>query len=139
MPLDQVQTAVEAFMRASWTATDLAFENDGFVGNTDANDNQIPFVLIEVFGGLYEQRSIGAGSAQADYWQDSGTVWAHVFIASGIGSLPAKQFGSQLAELFRGLTLDPNISFGDIAMAASGGSQDGNDWSLSISIDWIQG
>lgn len=139
MPLDQVQTAVQSFLATEWTATDIAYENDGYQLKDDGNGALIPYVLIEVFGGLYEQRSIGAGSAVANLWTDTGTVWAHVFVGSGTGSLVAKGYGATLAELFRGLTLDPNISFGDITMGASGTRQDGNYWGLSISIDWEQG
>jgi hypothetical protein len=139
MAIDQVHTAVETYLRAQWTATPLAFENEGYVPTTDTDGTITPWVLIEIQGGLFEQVSIGAGSAHANYWVESGTVWVHVFVGSGIGSLYAKQLGAQIAELFRGLELDPNIDFGDINIAASGGTVDGNNWSLSISIDWTQG
>jgi uncharacterized protein DUF4128 len=139
MPLDQVQTAVQGFLTANWTLTDVAFENDGYEPQVAADGTIRPWLLVEVFGGLTEQRSIGAGSAAADLWTDSGVLWLHIFVASGTGSLLAKQYGAALAALFRGLQLDPDIAFGDIALAASGGSSNGNDWSLSASIDWIQG
>lgn len=138
MPIDQVQSAVEAFIAANWTTTDVAYENTGYVPTSDSNGSVLPWVLIEVFGGLYDQRSIGAGSAAADYWQDCGTVWLHIFVGSGTGSLLAKQYAAAFAQLFRGLELDPNITFGDINLGASGTS-DGNDWTMSVSIAWEQG
>lgn len=139
MPLDQVQTAVETYLGVHWTSTPVAFENSSYVPTSDGNGTLSPYVLMELNGGLYEQRSVGAGTATADLWMDSGTMFLHVFVGSGTGSLLAKQYAAALAELFRGLTLSPNIAFGDISMSASGGSQDGNDWTLSLSIDWIQG
>lgn len=139
MPLDQVQTAVETFLAANWTTTPVAFENDGFQPPTNGNGDVLPWILVETNGGLFEQRTIGAGSASTDFWSDNGTLWVHIFVGSGTGSLVAKQYGSALAALFQGLTLSPNIQFGDISMAASGGSIDGNNWSLSLSIDWLQG
>lgn len=139
MSIDQVQTAVESFLAASWSATDIAYENSGYMQRSDGNGTIIPWVLVELNGGIYEQRSIGAGSATANLWTDSGVLWLHVFVGSETGSLLAKQYGAQIAELFRGLTLDPNIAFGDITLAGSGGTLDGNNWSLSISIDWLQG
>lgn len=139
MPLDQVQTAVHDFLAAHWTATPIAFQNDGYAPTSDGNGTLTPWLLVEVYGGLYEQRSIGAGSPAADLWMDSGQLWLHVFVGSGTGSQLAMSYGAQLAELFRGLELDPNITFGDISLGASGGSTDGNDWTLSTSVDWIQG
>jgi hypothetical protein len=139
MPLDQVQTAVETFLTANWSTTPIAFENDGFQPPTNGNGDVLPWLLVELNGGLYEQRTLGTGNATTDFWSDSGTVWIHIFVASGSGSLIAKQYGSALASLFQGRTLSPNIQFGDITMAASGGTQDGNDWGLSLSIDWLQG
>lgn len=139
MAIDQVQSAVQAFLTANWTSTPVAYPNDGFAPTSDGNGSLTPWLLVEVYGGLYEQRSIGAGSAAANLWTDSGQVWLHVFVGSGTGSQLALSYAAQLAELFRGLFLDPNIQFGDIALGASGGSTDGNDWSLSTSIDWLQG
>jgi|SRR6187402_188350 len=139
MPINQVQTAVQAFLTANWTATPVAYQNDGFAPSSDGNGSLVPWVYVEIYGGLYEQRSVGAGSAAANLWIDQGQVWLHVFVGSGTGSQVAMSYGAQLAELFRGLFLAPNIQFGDIALGPSGGTTDGNDWSLSTSIDWMQG
>lgn len=139
MPIDQVQTAIEGFLATHWTQTDLAYENDGYLSRTDGNGSLIPFVLVEVQGALYEQRSIGAGTPVADLWMDRGVLWLHVLVGSNTGSQTAKTYAASLAELFRGLELDPAIAFGDITIAASGGVVDGNDWAISVSIDWQQG
>src|ERR1700712_596441 len=116
MPIDQVQAAVQTFLAANWTVTPIAYENDGYEPTSDGNGTLTPWLYVEIFGGLYEQRSIGAGSATANLWTDSGTLWLHVFVGSNTGSLLAKQYGAQLAELFRGLQLSPNITFGDITI-----------------------
>jgi Bacteriophage related domain of unknown function len=139
MSLDQVQTAVEAYIAAHWTATAIAYENTGYVPTSDGNGTLTPWLLVEVQGGLTEQRSLGTGDARSNLWIESGTLWAHVFVGSETGSLLAKQLGAQFAELFRGLELDPLIAFGDMTLAGSGGTEDGNNWSLSVSIDWMQG
>jgi hypothetical protein len=138
VPIDQVQQAVEAYLAANWTTTDIAYENDGYVPHTGTDGTIAPWILVELYGGLYEQRSLGAGSAHANFWVDSGTLWLHVFVGSETGSLTAKQYASQLAELFRGLELPSGIQFGDISIAPSGGTEDGNNWSLSVSVDWVQ-
>jgi hypothetical protein len=139
MPVDQVQTAVEAFLGANWTTTPIAYENADYQPASDGNGTIIPWVFCEINGGLFEQRTIGSGRSATDFWSDSGTLWLHVFVGSGTGSLIAKQTGSALAALFQGLMLSPNIQFGDITFASSGGTLDGNDWAYSLSIDWLQG
>jgi uncharacterized protein DUF4128 len=139
MSIDQVQTAVETFLAANWTATEVAYENSGYTPKADGNGVVLPYVLAELDGGLYEQRSFGAPTAKQDLWLASGTLWLHVFVASGTGSLLAKQYAAQLAELFRGLELNPDIAFLDITLAASGGMVDGDDWGFSVSINWQQG
>lgn len=138
MPVDQVHTAVQDFLTTHWASTAVAYENDGFQPQVDTDGTIEPWLLVEVYGGLYEQASIGAGTAQADLWTDTGVVWLHIFVGSGTGSLVAKQYAAALAELFRGLELDTNIRFGDISIGSGGGTSNGNDWTLSTSVDWVQ-
>jgi Bacteriophage related domain of unknown function len=139
MSIRDVRTAVRSFLTVNWQDTVIAYENEDYEPATDVDGELVPWLFVEVMGGLYEQVSIGAGSATANYWSASGQLWLHVFVASGSGADIASEHADDLAELFRGAELDPNISFGDISIASGAGESDGNNWRLSLSIEWTQG
>src|SRR5690348_10060801 len=102
MPLLDVRSAVRGFLAANWLVTPVAFENEDYEPTTDPNGARQPWVYVEIMGGLYEQLSIGAGSAKANLWQAKGQVWLHVFVPSGSGADAAAGYADALAELFRG-------------------------------------
>lgn len=139
MPMLQVRQAVEAFLREVWQPTVLSFENDSFQQQNDDAGLLIPYVYVEVTGGVYEQRTLGASTPRENYWTTRGQLWLHIVVATGTGYQLAAQWADDLAELFRALELEPGIQFQDIVVASGGGASDGSDFVLSVSIDWEQG
>jgi hypothetical protein len=138
MALSDVRQAVKAFLAAQWTTTPVSYENDGYQQSEDSDGALIPYVAMELVGGLFSQQSIGAGDARSNYWSAAGQLWLHVIVAAGSGSDNATALADALAELFRGIELDPGIRFEDMNIAASGGQSDGSAWTLSLSIEWTQ-
>lgn len=139
MGIRDVRAAIKGFLTVNWADTVIAYENEDYEQETDANGELVPWLFVEVFGGIYQQISIGAGNAHDNYWSASGQVMLHVFVASGSGTDTASEYADELAELFRGLELDPNITFGDISIGGAGGESDGNNWRITLSIEWTQG
>lgn len=139
MSTDVVYTAVRTFLEAQWTQTGLAWENEAFTPQTDANGNPLPYVSVEIAGNIYHQMSIGTGAPSNDLWREEGHVWLHVFVPTGSGSLTGRQLATALVDLFRGTTLDPAIEFRDISVGlGQPSSEDGAWWELSCSIEWIR-
>jgi hypothetical protein len=138
MSSDAVYSAIRAYLEPAWTATPLAWENENFEMPVDGVGNRLPWVAVEITGNLYSQASIGAGSASANLWREEGLLWLHVFVPSGSGSLVARQYARQLADLFRGLSLSAGtLRFRDASIGrGQPGNEDGTVWGLSVSIDW---
>ena len=123
---------IEAYLRAEWTATPLAFENDDFKPAKTA----AAFVLAEIFGTYFDQASIGEGDRIDNLWREAGMIYLHVCVKRGTGSLAARTYCRQLADLFRGQDLG-SIRFRDISIgAAEAGDEDGNYFRMTTTIEW---
>ena len=125
-------TPIEAYLKAEWTATPLAFENDDYKpGKTVA-----AFVTAEIFGTFFDQASIGEGDRVDNLWREAGMIYLHVCVPRGSGSLTARTYCRQLADLFRGQDLGA-IRFRDISIgAAEVGDEDGNYFRMTVTIEW---
>jgi hypothetical protein len=134
MSSDVVYSAIKNFLTAIWTAVPLVFENE----NYDLPDDPSPYVYVEISGNLYAQQSIGATSSVSNLWREQGLLWIHVFVPSGTGSLLARQYAKQIADLFRGKELlSGKLIFRDISIGmGQTADEDGNYWRLSVSIEW---
>ncbi len=123
---------IEAYLKAEWTATPVAFENDGFEPPKTAS----AFVRVEIFGTYFAQASIGEGDRVENLWREAGMIYLHVCVPRGSGSLPARTYCRQLADLFRGQDLG-NIRFRDISIgAAEVGDEKGNYFRMTVTIEW---
>ena len=90
---------------------------------------------------LYGQQSIGGGESNGpggNRWDETGTLWFHVFIAKGVGAREARRLGKALANLFRGTALlEGDLEFGDADLGSGDpGQENGNYYLLSVSISW---
>jgi hypothetical protein len=139
MASDTVYDAVETFLIAQWTATAIYFENIPTDYPRDGDGNPLPFVFVELVGNLYGAASLGSGSDAENLYRENGTVFAHVFVASGSGSRTARGYATQFVKLFKGRELGPtnNIIFlgGSIGGGAPG-TEDGVYWRLGCNVDY---
>lgn len=131
-----IRTFLDAQRSGGNISASLAYENEG--GDRPADG---PWVFIRFQGLFYEQASIGAGAPTANRWTEDGSVMAHVRVPSGSGTTAAATIAEQIAELFRGLWLQPSnivfdtISIGDGEMA----DEDGNFWQITLRAEWRRG
>lgn len=114
---DTVFAAIHDFLAASWSATPLVFENEDFQKPSPPS----PWVLAEVSGTSYAQASIGAKTVATNLWREEGLLWMHVMVPAATGSLAARQYAKQLADLFRGRELLAGLlTFREIAIGHGG-------------------
>lgn len=143
VPYDPIFDAIVAYLGDGTGPTDwdfslapLVYEND-----TDGppSGDVSAWVLVVLNSDLYGQQSIGAGVDQAgNRWDESGTLWFHVFTPRGTKSREARRIAKGLANMFRGqLLMSDALEFGDASLGASDpGVEKGNYYLMSVSIDW---
>lgn len=139
-PYDDVFDAIVAHINQNWDSSlaAIVYENEG--DDAPAGD-LAPWVQMVLDTSLYAQQSIGGGADDepgGNRWDESGTLWFHVFIPRGSGSREARRLGKALANLFRGrLLLDDELEFGDADLGAGDpGQENGNYYLMSVNIDW---
>lgn len=133
MATDIVYDAVRGFLDANGGAIEFRYENE----TRDPPNGDATFVMVEIAGDIMEQGSIGAGEPKANAWREAGTLHLTVQVPSGSGSGGARRIARQLAELFRGLDLQPGITFRDISIGLGDvSSMNGRFWGLPVGVDW---
>lgn len=132
MASPQTYDAIHDYLEQVWTATPLAFENDGFKPPNDP----APWVLIEVFGDFYEQESIGAETQAANLWREAGQLLAHVNVPRGTGSRVARQHATDIVDLFRGQQIGSVVFTTASIGAREPGVTDGSYFRMTATIDW---
>ncbi|QRY68195.1 hypothetical protein JVX98_28320 [Ensifer sp. PDNC004] len=124
--------ATHDYLVANWLATPIAFENDGFEPPSDPDY----WLLVEMFGDLFAQESIGAETQDANLWREAGQIYVHVMTPRGVGTRVARQYGRQIADLFRGQEI-AGVVFRDASIGAGEpGKADGSYFRMTVTIDW---
>lgn len=125
-------SAIKAYLDANWTSSTLVYENS----DTPQPATPVPFVFVEISGNMYDQASVGAD--RENLFREDGSVWLHVMVPSGTGSLLARQHGEALVEMLRSSELlDGRLVFRTASVGlGEAGTEDGNYWRLPIRIDW---
>lgn len=150
MAADAVYDAIKAFLETPANVASLAdpitsvvptfrFENSaGFITPTDASGAPTPWIAVGMSGVVYGQQSMGAARQADNRWDEDGTLWLPVYVASGTGSSRARQLAKLIADLFRGLTmLSGSLEFGDAFIGAGAASEeDGNWYEIPLGIEW---
>lgn len=136
MSSDTAFTAIKNFLVANFTSAPLVFENDPAYQTPEPPS---PWVLVEIYGSMFDQVSMGSGMPVTDKWREEGAVLCHVMVPVGTGSLTGRQLATTITNLFRGLSLSPDIRFADLSIG-SGMVQieDGNYWPLSCRMEWAR-
>lgn len=132
MSSPQAFDGIHDYLAALWTATPIVFENEPSpIANTPA-----AWVLVEIFGDFYGQTSIGAAPQTANRWSEAGQVLMHVLTPNETGSRAGRVYAKQLIDLFRGQEI-AGIRFRDASIGAGQrGTQDGNYYRMTATIDW---
>jgi hypothetical protein len=132
MPSVPVYDAIRAFMDASFSATQVLYENEG-------DPSGDIWTLIEFSSTTYTQESIGAGTQAANRFDDEGSFFAHVMVKTGTGIRDALAVTDTIANLFRGLTLlNGSVEFNDVVVGYGGMDEEGKWYRTSVSIGWRQ-
>ncbi|RVD44210.1 hypothetical protein EN742_02985 [Mesorhizobium sp. M4A.F.Ca.ET.020.02.1.1] len=122
-------------LTASWTTTDLVFENDPY----DLPGTPAAFVYVEMWGipGGFDQESIGGGADRDDnLWRECGTLDIHVMVPNGTGSRDARVKADALIDLFRGFEIG-DVTFLEASVGeGKPGRQFANYWAMTASISW---
>jgi hypothetical protein len=122
---------VETYLRTNWTTTALVFENED-------EPDPLPdyFVYVEIVGTFYMQASIGASPTSTNLWREGGVIFLHVMARNNIGSLKARTYAKQLADLFRG-NEEAGVRPRDMSIGAGDPGRDfPNYFAMSVTIGW---
>ena len=131
MATPQTFEPIEDFLRSQWTVTPLVFENEDF----ELTNEPEAVVLVEIFGDLMDQASIGAETVAANRWRETGQLSLHVLVPRGGGTRQARKLSRQLYDLFRGQEIG-SIRFGTASIGAGEpGEMDGNYYRMTVTID----
>lgn len=132
MASPDVFDTIKSYLDTAWSATPLAFENDGFKPPVDPE----PWVLIEVFGDFFEQESIGAEMQTLNLWREQGQLVAHVMVPRGTGSTLARTHARSLVDLFRGQDIGTVVFTNASIGASEPGETNGSYFRMTATIDW---
>lgn len=132
MASPDVFETIKGYLDTVWTGPTLVFENDKF----SPPDDPEAWVLIEVFGDIYEQESIGAETQAANLWREAGQLVAHVMVPQGTGSTVARGHARGFADLFRGQQVGTVVFTNASIGASEPGVRDGSYFRMTATIDW---
>jgi hypothetical protein len=93
-------TAIRSRLETAWPggaypAVPLRWQNEGPALPA------APYVMIEILGAGEVIAGFGGGPG-GNLWRDAGRIEIHVFVARGLGVLPAKQLGEAVCAVYRG-------------------------------------
>lgn len=134
MSSPEAYSAIHDYLAGAWSGPTLAFENDDF---------QLPatptlWVLVEIFGDIYEQASIGAETVTANLWREEGQILAHFMAPRGSGTLAVRQSAMQFLDLFRGQDIG-GVIFETMSIGAgNAGDTTGAYFRMTATIDWYR-
>lgn len=126
--------AVRNHLAANWTATPICWPNEDFTP-----PDQGAWVAVEMEGGLYEQRSIGAENQASNRWVEEGTLQLHVLVPFGTGELQASLYLEQLSTLLRGLELPGSTIFESMHLGVGVGDDTGKWWRKTLRAHYERG
>ncbi len=125
-------TGIQTYLRDSWAATPIHFENETWKFPSPP----APFLLVEVYGDFYDQASIGADHADENLFREAGQVYVHVMTPRGSGTVQARTYAKQIVDLFRGNEEAGVRPRGMSIGAGEPGTEDGNYFRMTVTIDW---
>lgn len=126
MSSPEVYLAVRELLTAALPDIPIVWPNEG-----DVTDTSMPWVYCEVVGSVLRRIELGIGFAE-----ERGTVWCHVYVPLGTGTLEARTIAKRLSTAFR-QARDSPVTYGDQSIGAGEpGDDDGMLWRLSLTTDY---
>lgn len=124
--------AIQQLLRDVWNVSPLVFENEAPTSPTDGE----PFVLVEIFGRLFDMASIGADTPEANLWREEGVLWLHVMMPAWSGTSTGRQHAWQLAKIFLKQPI-PGMEFSAAQVGMGEAVEtDGSYARMTVSLDW---
>ena len=123
---------IHDYLAPAWAGPTLAFENDGFT----LPETPTLWVLVEIFGDIYEQASIGAEAVRSNLWREEGQIQAHFMAPRGSGTREARRYAVQFLDLFRGQEIGDIIFETGSIGAGNAGDTTGAYFRMTATIDW---
>ena len=130
MSFAAAKAAIRARMTANWTATPIAHPNEPFA----LPDPPAAYVFFEVVG--TDGDAVAFGSPGANRWQNTGQIWAHVFVPSYSGDELATTHAAAIGAIFRGVTFSDVTCFAPVIDGGAKADQDGNWYRVSVRVDF---
>ena len=126
--------AIEQYLRDVWNVSPLVFENE----QPASLSNGDTFVLVEIFGRLFDLASIGAEQPEGNLWREEGTLWLHVMMPVWTGTATGRQHAWQLARLFLAQPI-AGIEFRRAQVGMGDPVEvDGAYARMTVSLDWTR-
>jgi|SRR6478736_3388284 len=136
MAMLSARQPIEDYLIANWPEVDvpLVFEN-AIAPNPDP---PAPWIYVEIYDRSYQQKSIGSGDPDVEFWREEGVLTGYVNVPIGTGAREASRLAQVLVMLLRGVVIgDANITFYDSTVGAGDpGTERGKYWQLVAKIDW---
>lgn len=124
--------AIEQVLRDVWNISPLVFENETPTSPTHGE----AFVLVEIFGRLFDLASIGAEEPEGNLWREQGTLWLHVMMPAWTGTTVGRQQAWQLAKLFLRQPIE-GMEFREARVGMGEPVEtDGSYARMTLSLDW---
>lgn len=119
-------TAVRDLIEASFTDAPVVFPNEG-----TATDSGAPWVYVDVTGVLTRRIELGIGVTE-----ELGTVWCHVYVPIGTGTLVARTVVRTLSRMFMAARDSP-LTYGDQSTAqGEPGDDNGLLWRQTLTVNY---
>lgn len=127
--------AIRARLADDWTACPVIYENES-AATPESSGIPQPWMMVEITGAQFDQRSIGAETRGANYWREVGTLHLHIFVPANTGSDTARGLIHQAVDLFQGTGLGSTTFLGSRIGMGQASEVNGGWWRLSADIDF---
>lgn len=128
MSSDVVFTAVRDLLAERWTLAPIVFPNEGESGI----DPSAPWIYCDASGSLVEPMELGGRA-----WIEVGTIYLHVHVPVGTGTLEVRSVAKALSNLFRDARSYGGVVFGDHSLGMGEmGDDDGMYWRQSLTVSY---
>lgn len=117
-------------LEAAALGVPIEWPNEAFTAPTEGDRLHL---VVEIAGDVAQPAEMDP----AGIWLEEGTLYVHVLIAAGRGSLRPRVLAKHVVGLFRGLPAGPMLYRRASIGAGHRPEKDGEWWCLTASIDWV--
>jgi hypothetical protein len=119
-------SAVRSLIETNFDLCPVVWPNEG-----GSADSSMPWVYCEVTGVSTRRIELGIGATE-----EVGTIWLHIFVPVGTGTVEQKAIAKTLSRLFL-LARDSPLTFGEQSSAqGEPGDDDGMLWRQTMTVNY---